>query len=68
MQEKVEVYNERDSLRSQLDLALKENKILKNRNDCDNVLINNDALSSKVEFVLKENDSLKNKLFWFQRN
>ena len=58
----MEIYNERDSLRSQLDLTLKENEFLKNKNDCDNVLKNNDVLSSKVEFVLKENDSLKREI------
>ena len=62
MQEKVEVYNERDSLRSQLDLALKENKILKNRNDCNDVLKNNEVLSSKLDFILRDNDSLKNEI------
>ena len=62
MQEKVEVYNERDSLRSKLDLALKENNFLKNKNDCHVLLKKNENLSSKVDFVLKENDSLKIKI------
>ena len=59
LQERDEISNERDSLKSQLDLALKENEILKNKNDCDNVLKKNEVLSSKLNFVLKKNDSLK---------
>jgi len=62
LQERVEISSERDSLKSQLDLALKENKILKNKNDCDDVLKKNEVLSSKLDFVLKENNSLKNKI------
>ena len=62
MQEKVEISNEKDSLKSQLELALKENEILKNRNDCESVLKKNEILSSKLDFVLKENESLKNKI------
>ena len=54
LQEKVEVYNERDSLRSQLDLALKENEFLKSKNDCHAILKKNENLSSKVDFVLKK--------------
>ena len=38
LQEKVEVSNERDSLRSQLELALKENEFLKSKNDCHAIL------------------------------
>ena len=49
LQEKVEVYNERDSLRSQLELALKENEFLKSKNDCHVILKKNENLSSKVE-------------------
>ena len=60
LKEKVEVSSEKDSLKTQLDLVLKENEILKNKNECDVVLKKNDILSSKFEFVLKENDSLKN--------
>jgi len=67
LQEKVEVYNERDSLRSQLELALKENNLLKSKNDCNEVLKNNDILSSKVEFVLKENDSLKREIVFISK-
>ena len=59
LQEKVEVYNERDSLRSQLDLALKENKVLKSKSDCETLLKNNNVLSSKIEFVLRNNDFLE---------
>ena len=62
LQEKVEVYNERDSLRSQLDLALKENEFLKSKNDCETLLKKNENLSSKVEFVLRGNHSLKNEI------
>ena len=54
LQEKVEVLNERDSLKTQLDLALKENEILKNKNDCDDILKKTyEVLSSKLEIVLK---------------
>ena len=49
-------------MKSQLDLALKENKILKNKNNCDDVLKNNKVLSSKPDCALKENNSLKNKI------
>ena len=62
LQERVEISRERDSLKTQLELALKENKILKNKNDCDEVLKNNEFLSSKLDFVLKENNSLKNNI------
>jgi len=62
LQEKVEVYNERDSLRSQLELALKENEFLKSKNDCHAILKKNENLSSRVDFVLKENVVLKNKI------
>ena len=62
LQEKVEIFNERDSLKSQLDLALNENKILKSKNNCDEILKKNEALSSKLYFVLKENETLKNKI------
>ena len=62
MQEKVEIFNERDSLKFQLDLALNENKILKNKNNCDEILKKNEALSSKLDFALRENESLKNKI------
>jgi len=58
----VEISNERDSLKSKLELALKENDILKNRNDCNDVLKKNETLTSKLDFVLKENISLKNKI------
>ena len=62
LQEKVETANERDSLKSQLELALNENKILKNKNDCEIVLKKIEALSSKLDFVIKENESLKIKI------
>ena len=62
MQENVEISNERDSLKSQLELVLNENKILKNKNNCDDVLKKNEILSSKLDIVLKENESLKNKI------
>ena len=55
-------FHERDSLKTQLDLVLKENEILKNKNDCDDALKKNKILSSKLEIVLKENNSLKNKI------
>ena len=38
LQERDEISSERDSLKSQLDLTLNENKILKSKNDCENVL------------------------------
>ena len=38
LQEKEEITCERDSLKSQLDLALKENEFLKSKNDCNDVL------------------------------
>ena len=67
LQENDEISIERDSLKSQLDLALNKNKILKNKNDYENVLKKNEALSSKLGFILKEldlvskkNSSLKN--------
>ena len=62
LQEKFEISNERDSLKSQLELTLNENKILKNKNNCEIVLKKNEALSSKVDFVVKENESLKMKI------
>ena len=54
LQEKEEIANERDSLRSQLDLALKENNFLKSKNDCETLLKKNENLTSKVNFVLKK--------------
>ena len=39
-----------------------ENKILKNKNDCNDNLKNNEILSSKLDIALKENNSLKNKI------
>ena len=45
--EKVEVYNERDSLRSQLNLALKENEFLKSKNNCETILKKNEKLIFK---------------------
>ena len=62
LQERDEISNERNSLKSQLDLALKENEFLKNKNDCNDVLKKNEILSLKLEIVLKENESLKNKI------
>ena len=41
LQEKVDILSERDSLKTQLDFSSKENKILKNKNDYDDVLKNN---------------------------
>ena len=46
LQEKDEILDERDSLKSQLDLVLNENKILRNKNDCDDLLKKNEFLSS----------------------
>ena len=57
-----EISSKRDSLKSQLDLALKENEILNNKNTCDEVLKKNEVLSSKLDFILKENETLKIKL------
>ena len=54
LQERVEISSERDSLKSQLNLALNENKILKNKNDCDDVLKKNEVLFSKLKIILKE--------------
>ena len=51
-------------MKTQLDLVLKENKILKNKNNFDIVLEKNNDISSKLKCVLKENDSLKNKIAW----
>ena len=68
LQERDEISIERDSLKSELNLALKENEILKNRNVCENVLKKNESLSSKLVFVLKEMILWKPKLFLFQRN
>ena len=62
LQERDEISNERDSLKFQLNLALNKNKILKNKNNCGDVLKKNEVLSSKREIVLKENESLKNKI------
>ena len=42
LQEKMEISNERDSLRSQLDLALKENEFIKSKNDCHVILKKNE--------------------------
>ena len=58
----MEISNEKDSLKSKLELALKENKILKNKNDCNDILKKNENLSSKLDFVVKKNDYLKNKI------
>ena len=49
LQEKVEISNECDSLKSQLELTLNENKILKNKNDCDIVLKKNETFTSNVK-------------------
>ena len=49
LQDRVEISSKRDSLKSQLILTLDENKILKNKNDCDDVLKKNEVLSSKLE-------------------
>ena len=49
-------------MKSQLDLALKENQLLKNKNDCHAILKKNENLSSKIDFALKENVDLKNKI------
>ena len=54
LQERDEISNEKDSLKSQLDLALNENKILKGKNNCDEVLKKNEDLSSKLDFVEKK--------------
>ena len=62
MQERDEISSELDSFKSQLDLALNENKILKSKNDCEYILMKNKDLTSKFDFVLKENNSLKNKI------
>jgi len=62
LQEKEEISNDRDSLKSQLELALKENNVLKSKNDCHAILKKNEKLSSKIDFVLKENVDLKNKI------
>ena len=62
LQEKEEIASERDSLKSQLELALKEIDVLKGKDDCDDVVKNNEALSSKLDFVLKDNLILKNKI------
>ena len=42
LQERDEISNERISLKFQLNLVLNENKILKNKNDCNDVLKNNE--------------------------
>ena len=49
-------------MKSQLDFVLNENKILKNKNDCNVVLKKNEDLTSKLDFVLKEYNFLKNKI------
>ena len=49
-------------MKSKLELTLKENEILKSKNDCEDVLKNNETLTSKLDFVVKENVSLKNKI------
>ena len=49
-------------MKTQLDLALKENEILKNKNDCDDIVKKNKILSSKLNSILKENETLKNKI------
>ena len=52
-------------MKSQLNLVLKENEFLKNRNDCNDVLKKNKVISSKsskLDFVVKENNSLKIKI------
>ena len=54
LQERVEISNERDSLKVQLDLILNENKILKNENEFDLVLKKNEVSSSKLDFVLEK--------------
>ena len=54
LQEKVEISSERDSLKTQLDLALKENEMLKNKNNFGDILKKNEVLSSKIKIVLKE--------------
>ena len=56
------IRDRRDSLKSQLDLALKEIEDLKGKNDCDDILKNNEFLSSKLDFTFKENLSLKSKI------
>ena len=43
LQEKEEISNERNSLKFKFGLALNENKILKNRNDCEIVLKKNEV-------------------------
>ena len=48
------------SLKSQLELALNENKILKSKNDCNDVLKKNEILSSKLDIVLQEKDAISN--------
>ena len=62
LQERDEISNERDSLKSKLDLTLRENELLKNKNDYDDVLKKNKILSSKLDIALKKNNSLKNKI------
>ena len=54
LQERVEISNERDSFKVQLDLAINENKILRNENEFDLVLKKNKILSSKLDFVIKK--------------
>ena len=49
-------------MKSQLEFALKENEILKNKSNSENILKKNEVLSSKLVFVLKENESLKMKI------
>ena len=43
LQERVEISSERNSVKTQLDLALKKNKILKNKSNCDDVLRKNEV-------------------------
>ena len=44
LQEKAEISNECDSLKTQFELVLNENKILKNKNDCNDVLKKNEIV------------------------
>ena len=68
LQEKIEISSERDSLKSQLDLSLKENDFLKSKNDCDDVLKKNEILSSKLDIVFKREQFFeKQNCFNFKR-
>ena len=51
LQERVKISSERDSLKAQRDLILEENEILKNKNNCNDVLKKNENLSSKLEII-----------------